>query len=65
MIHHPFIVTAIPFQTTQKLYLIMDFVNGGHLAVPPGSVRHRAYRFYIAEICCRGHLHSLNIMHPT
>mmetsp|Transcript_8627 Transcript_8627/g.34885 ORF Transcript_8627/g.34885 Transcript_8627/m.34885 type:complete len:630 (-) Transcript_8627:1620-3509(-) len=68
VIHHPFIVTLrYSFQTTQKLYLIMDFVNGGHLffwLYRQGLFDTALTRFYIAEICCAiGHLHSLNIMH--
>ena len=68
VIHHPFIVTLrYSFQTTQKLYLIMDFVNGGHLffwLYRQGLFDTALTRFYIAEIVCAiGHLHSLNIMH--
>ena len=32
VIHHPYVVTMrYSFQTSQKLYLILDFINGGHL----------------------------------
>ena len=55
------------FQTPQKLYLIMDFVNGGHLffwLYRQGLFDTALTRFYAAEIVCAiGHLHSLNIMH--
>ena len=68
VIHHPYVVTLrYSFQTSQKLYLIMDFVNGGHLffwLYRQGLFDTALTRFYTAEIVCAiGHLHSLNIMH--
>ena len=68
VIHHPYVVTLrYSFQTSQKLYLIMDFVTLWTpvlLVVSSGSLRHEPPRFYAAEIVCAiGHLHSLNIMH--
>lgn len=68
VIHHPYVVTLrYSFQTSQKLYLIMDFVNGGHLffwLYRQGLFDTALTRFYAAEIVCAiGHLHSLNIMH--
>ena len=68
VIHHPYVVTLrYSFQTSQKLYLIMDFVNGGHLffwLYRQGLFDTNLTRFYAAEIVCAiGHLHSLNIMH--
>ena len=68
VIHHLCVVTLrYSFQTSQKLYLIMDFVNGGHLffwLYRQGLFDTALTRFYAAEIVCAiGHLHSLNIMH--
>ena len=68
VIHHPYVVTLrYSFQTSQKLYLIMDFVNGGHLffwLYRQGLFDTALTRFYASEIVCAiGHLHSLNIMH--
>ena len=68
VIHHPYVVTLrYSFQTSQKLYLIMDFVNGGHLffwLYRQGLFDTNLTRFYAAEgVCAIGHLHSLNIMH--
>jgi p70 ribosomal S6 kinase len=68
VIHHPYVVQLrYSFQTSQKLYLIMDFVNGGHLffwLYRQGLFDTALTRFYAAEIVCAiGHLHSLNIMH--
>ena len=67
-IHHPYIVTLrYSFQTSQKLYLILDFINGGHLffwLYRQGLFDTNLARFYVSEIVCAiGHLHSLNIMH--
>ena len=68
VIHHPYVVTMrYSFQTSQKLYLILDFINGGHLffwLYRQGLFDTNLTRFYAAEIVCAiGHLHSLNIMH--
>ena len=65
---HPFIVSLrFSFQTTSKLYLILEFINGGHLffqLYQQGTFGDDLTRFYISEICLAiGHLHSLNIMH--
>jgi|MDSW01.1.fsa_nt_gb p70 ribosomal S6 kinase len=68
VIHHPYIVTLrYSFQTSQKLYLILDFINGGHLffwLYRQGLFDTNLTRFYASEIVCAiSHLHSLNIMH--
>ena len=65
---HPFIVNLrYSFQTTSKLYLIMEFINGGHLffqLYQQGTFGDALTRFYAAEICLAvGHLHSLSIVH--
>eukprot|EP01101_Sappina_pedata_P001269 TRINITY_DN1136_c0_g1_i1.p1 TRINITY_DN1136_c0_g1~~TRINITY_DN1136_c0_g1_i1.p1 ORF type:complete len:450 (-),score=186.59 TRINITY_DN1136_c0_g1_i1:134-1483(-) len=53
---HPFLVNLnYSFQTPDKLYLVMDFVNGGelffHLQKDKRFSEERA-RFYLAEILC-------------
>ena len=65
---HPFIVSLrYSFQTTSKLYLILEFINGGHLffqLYQQGTFGDELTKFYISEICLAiGHLHSLRIMH--
>jgi p70 ribosomal S6 kinase len=67
-ITHPYVVKLrFSFQTATKLYLVLDFINGGHLfywMYREGMFDVGLTRFYIAEIVCGiGHLHSLNIMH--
>ena len=67
-IDHPFIVKLqYAFQTDTKLYLIMEFINGGeifyHLKRESRFVEERA-RFYAAEIVLAlEHLHSLGILY--
>ncbi|XP_073187084.1 serine/threonine-protein kinase Sgk3 isoform X6 [Lepidochelys kempii] len=65
---HPFLVGLhFSFQTTEKLYFVLDFVNGGelffHLQRERSFPEHRA-RFYAAEIASAlGYLHSINIVY--
>ncbi|PVD23395.1 hypothetical protein C0Q70_16664 [Pomacea canaliculata] len=67
-IQHPFLVGLhYSFQTPDKLYFVLDFVNGGelfhHLQKERCFPEHRA-RFYAAEMCSAiGYLHSLNIIY--
>jgi ribosomal protein S6 kinase beta len=65
---HPFVVSMrYSFQTASKLYLILDFINGGHLfflLYNQGTFGNELTKFYLSEICLAiGHLHGLNIMH--
>ena len=65
---HPFVVSMrYSFQTASKLYLILDFINGGHLfflLYNQGTFGNELTKFYLCEICLAiGHLHGLNIMH--
>ena len=65
---HPFVVSMrYSFQTASKLYLILDFINGGHLfflLYNQGTFSNELTKFYLSEICLAiGHLHGLNIMH--
>lgn len=67
-VDHPFIVTLFAsFQTPSKLYLVMDFVNGGHLffqLARAGLFEERLARVYSAELALAlGHLHGLGIIH--
>lgn len=65
---HPFLVALhYSFQTKDKLYFVLDYVNGGelffHLQRERCFAEPRA-RFYAAEISSAlGYLHSLNIIY--
>eukprot|EP01117_Protostelium_nocturnum_P020434 TRINITY_DN918_c0_g2_i1.p1 TRINITY_DN918_c0_g2~~TRINITY_DN918_c0_g2_i1.p1 ORF type:complete len:455 (-),score=106.78 TRINITY_DN918_c0_g2_i1:124-1488(-) len=67
-VHHPFLVNLVySFQTTDKLYLVMDFVNGGemffHLQKDKRFSEERS-RFYAAEILLAlEHLHANGIIY--
>ncbi|KAL3819334.1 hypothetical protein ACJIZ3_005239 [Penstemon smallii] len=67
-VEHPFIVQLrYSFQTKSKLYLILDFINGGHLFYH--LYRQRIFseeqaRVYTAEIVSAvSHLHKSGIVH--
>lgn len=67
-IDHPFIVKMhYSFQTSTKLYLILDFVNGGHLFFQlyrQGMFDESLARVYCAEIVLAvAHLHGLGVAH--
>jgi len=67
-IHHPFIVSLhYAFQTDEKLYMILDYVNGGELFFhlkKEGKFSEPRVRFYVAEISAAlQHLHSLDIVY--
>ncbi|KAM9059424.1 serine/threonine-protein kinase Sgk2 isoform 4-T5 [Megaptera novaeangliae] len=65
---HPFLVgLRYSFQTPEKLYFVLDYVNGGelffHLQRERRFLEPRA-RFYAAEVASAiGYLHSLNIIY--
>nr|XP_033770654.1 serine/threonine-protein kinase Sgk2 isoform X2 [Geotrypetes seraphini] len=65
---HPFLVGLhYSFQTSEKLYFVLDYVNGGelffHLQRERCFLEPRA-RFYAAEVASAiGYLHSLNIIY--
>ncbi|GAB4821286.1 hypothetical protein N2152v2_008332 [Parachlorella kessleri] len=65
---HPYIVTLrYSFQTPHKLYLVLDFINGGHLFFQlyrQGTFDEPLARLYAAEIVLAiAHLHSLGFVH--
>ncbi|XP_073306149.1 serine/threonine-protein kinase AtPK2/AtPK19-like [Primulina huaijiensis] len=67
-IEHPFIIQLrYSFQTKYRLYLILDFVNGGHLFFQlhhHGLFREDLARIYTAEmVSAVAHLHMNGIMH--
>ncbi|RYQ98848.1 hypothetical protein Ahy_B07g086664 isoform D [Arachis hypogaea] len=55
------------YQTKYRLYLVLDFVNGGHVffhLYRQGLFREDLARFYAGEIVCAvSHLHANGIMH--
>ncbi|GMI72460.1 ARABIDOPSIS THALIANA PROTEIN KINASE 2, ARABIDOPSIS THALIANA SERINE/THREONINE PROTEIN KINASE 2 [Hibiscus trionum] len=67
-VDHPFVVQLrYSFQTKYRLYLVLDFVNGGHLFFQlyrQGLFREDLARVYTAEIVSAvSHLHANGIMH--
>jgi len=67
-IQHPFIVRLhYAFQTKDKLYMILDYINGGELFYhlkKEGRFPENRVKFYAAEIvCAMAHLHSLRIVY--
>ncbi|KAK7385450.1 hypothetical protein VNO78_31171 [Psophocarpus tetragonolobus] len=67
-VDNPFVVRLrYPFQTKYRLYLVLDFVNGGHLFFQlyhQGLFREDLARFYAAGIICAvSYLHANDIMH--
>lgn len=65
---HPYIVTLrFSFQTQSKLYLVLDFINGGHLffnLYRQGVFSEDVTRLYTAEIVSAiSYLHSCGIVH--
>ncbi|KAL9315892.1 hypothetical protein ACSQ67_016893 [Phaseolus vulgaris] len=67
-VDNPFVVRLrYAFQTKYRLYLVLDFVNGGHLFFQlyhQGLFREDLARFYAAEIICAvSYLHANDIMH--
>eukprot|EP00163_Fabomonas_tropica_P025872 TRINITY_DN456_c0_g1_i2.p1 TRINITY_DN456_c0_g1~~TRINITY_DN456_c0_g1_i2.p1 ORF type:complete len:601 (+),score=105.23 TRINITY_DN456_c0_g1_i2:546-2348(+) len=67
-VKHPFIVgLQYAFQTDGKLYLIMNYLNGGELFYHLSKKRYfseQLVRFYAAEIVLAiSHLHSLGIVY--
>lgn len=65
---HPFVVQLrYSFQTKSKLYLILDFINGGHLfyhLYRQGIFSEDQARVYTAEIVSAvSHLHKSGIVH--
>merc|ERR1712000_657914 len=67
-IDHPFIVKLnYAFQTEEKLYMVLDFVNGGELFFhlkKEGKFSEERVRLYSAEIALAlHHLHSRDIVY--
>ncbi|XP_014504673.1 serine/threonine-protein kinase AtPK2/AtPK19 [Vigna radiata var. radiata] len=67
-VDNPFVVRLrYAFQTKYRLYLVLDFVNGGHLFFQlyhQGLFREDLARFYAAEIICAvSYLHANDVMH--
>lgn len=68
LVNNPFIVPLkFSFQTPDKLYLVMSFVNGGelfHHLQREGKFDEYRSRFYAAELLCAlEHLHSFNVVY--
>ncbi|VDD96915.1 unnamed protein product [Enterobius vermicularis] len=67
-IEHPFLVSLhYSFQTKDKLYFVLDYLNGGELFFHLQKDRHFSEsrsKFYAAEIACAlGYLHDNNIIY--
>lgn len=67
-VNNPFIVPLkFSFQSTDKLYLVLAFVNGGelfHHLQREGRFNEVRSRFYAAELLCAlEHLHSFNVVY--
>jgi len=67
-VNHPFVVALhYAFQTDQRLYLVMDFMNGGQLLFhlrKQAMFSEQMVKFYTAEIVLAlEHLHGLGIIH--
>jgi serine/threonine protein kinase len=67
-IQHPFIVNLnYAFQTKDKLYMILDYINGGELFFhlkKEGRFAESRVKLYAAEIVCAlAHLHNLDIVY--
>jgi len=67
-IQHPFIVNLnYAFQTKDKLYMILDYINGGELFYhlkKEGRFAENRVKLYAAEIACAlDHLHALDIVY--
>ncbi|THH30970.1 hypothetical protein EUX98_g3205 [Antrodiella citrinella] len=68
LVNNPFIVPLkFSFQTPDKLYLVMSFVNGGELFYHlqrEGKFDEARSRFYAAELLCAlEHLHGFNVVY--
>ncbi|KAI0646275.1 Pkinase-domain-containing protein [Trametes meyenii] len=68
LVNNPFIVPLkFSFQTPDKLYLVMSFVNGGELFYHlqrEGKFDEGRSRFYAAELLCAlEHLHGFNVVY--
>ncbi|KAG5722249.1 Serine/threonine-protein kinase gad8 [Termitomyces sp. T112] len=68
LVNNPFIVPLkFSFQTPDKLYLVMSFVNGGELFYHlqrEGKFDQDRSRFYAAELLCAlEHLHGFNVVY--
>lgn len=67
-IEHPFLVSLhYSFQTKDKLYFVLDYLNGGELFFHLQKERHFSEsrsKFYAAEIACAlGYLHDNNVIY--
>lgn len=67
-VRHPFIVSLkAAFQNDHRVYLLMDFINGGHLLFhmkQQAMFSEDVAKFYAAETTLAlEHLHSLDIIH--
>merc|ERR1711916_107547 len=65
---HPFVVSLhFAWQTPEKLYLALEYVNGGELFTHlknEGRFSEERVQLYVAELACViGHLHSFEIVY--
>merc|ERR1712065_69576 len=69
-LQHPFVVSLhFAWQTPEKLYLALEYVNGGELYTHlknEGRFSEERVQLYVAELACViGHLHSFEIVYRT
>ena len=66
-LEHPYLVSLrFSFQTQHRLFLVMDYLEGGHLwlHMKSGFFSEDVARVFTAEIVLAiGHLHSMDIAH--
>ena len=67
-LQHPFVVSLhFAWQTPEKLYLALEYVNGGELFTHlknEGRFSEERVQLYVAELACViGHLHSFEIVY--